>query len=180
LEILYEGRSILDVLNMTVDEALDVFRNQERITRKLEVLRAVGLGYLSLGQATGTLSGGEAQRLKLAYHIAHATGSERMFIFDEPTTGLHLADIEALLKSIDKLLDGGNSVIVIEHNLDLIFHADHIIDLGPEGGEGGGTIVAQGTLSDIMANPSSHTGSFLKRKFLGEREPADARALLRS
>jgi len=164
LEILYQGKSILDVLNMTVDEALDFFEDHPKVTRKLEILKEVGLGYLSLGQSTSTLSGGEAQRLKLAHHIVHLAGSDRMFIFDEPTTGLHLADIEDLLKSINKLLDRRNSVIVIEHNLDLILCADHIIDLGPEGGEGGGTVVAQGTVSDIMANPVSHTGKFLKRK----------------
>jgi excinuclease ABC subunit A len=164
LEVLYEGRSILDVLNMTVDEALDFFKDHPKVTRKLEILKEVGLGYLCLGQSTSTLSGGEAQRLKLAHHIVHSTGSDRMFIFDEPTTGLHLADIEALLKSVNKLLDRGNSVIVIEHNLDLILCADHIIDLGPEGGEEGGTIVAEGTISDIMANPVSYTGRFLKKK----------------
>jgi excinuclease ABC subunit A len=168
LDVLYQGKSILDVLMMTVDEARDFFGDHQRMTRKLEILKEVGLGYLSLGQSTSTLSGGEAQRLKLAHHIAHATGSDRMFIFDEPTTGLHLADIEALLKSIHKLLDGGNSVVVIEHNLDLVFHADHIIDLGPEGGERGGTIVAQGTLADVMAHPLSHTGRFLRRKFRGD------------
>jgi len=134
------------------------------MVRKLQVLKEVGLGYLSLGQSTSTLSGGEAQRLKLGYHIAHSKGSDRMFIFDEPTTGLHLADIEALLQSIKKLLDQGNSVVVIEHNLDLISHADHIIDLGPEGGDGGGSIVAQGSPSEIMENSMSHTGRFLKRK----------------
>ncbi|NIS70963.1 MAG: excinuclease ABC subunit UvrA, partial [Proteobacteria bacterium] len=158
LEILYGGKSILDVLNMTVEEAFDFFADKERITRRLQILRDVGLGYLSLGQSTSTLSGGEAQRLKLAHHIAHSKGSDRMFIFDEPTTGLHLADIEALLMSINRLLDQGNSVVVIEHNLDLIYHADHIIDLGPEGGDDGGTIVAQGSLSAIMAHPLSHTG----------------------
>jgi excinuclease ABC subunit A len=139
------------------------------MVRKLGILAEVGLGYLSLGQSTSTLSGGEAQRLKLAHHIAHSTGSDRMFIFDEPTTGLHLADIEALLKSINKLLDGGNSVVVIEHNLDLIFHADHIIDLGPEGGDEGGSVVAQGNLLDIMAHPLSHTGRFLRKKFPEDR-----------
>lgn len=177
LEIVYKGKSILDVLNMTVDEALDFFGDHQKITQKLEILEEVGLDYLSLGQATSTLSGGEAQRLKLAHHIAHSTGSDRMFIFDEPTTGLHLADIEALLKSMNKLLDQGNSVVVIEHNLDLIFYADHIIDLGPEGGDGGGTIVAQGTLSDIMANPLSHTGRFLRKKLLGQKAPGDLEVL---
>ncbi len=168
LEILYQGKSVLDVLNMTVEEALEFFAEHQRITGRLQILKEVGLSYLSLGQSTSTLSGGEAQRLKLAHHIAHLKGSDRMFIFDEPTTGLHLADIEALLRSINKLLDQGNSVIVIEHNLDLISHADHILDLGPEGGDGGGTIVAQGSLSEIMENPLSHTGRFLRKKILGE------------
>jgi excinuclease ABC subunit A len=170
LEILYNGKSILDVLDMTIDEALDFFRDHPKMRRKLEILAEVGLGYLSLGQSTSTLSGGEAQRLKLANHIVHSTGSDRMFIFDEPTTGLHLADIEALLKSVNKLLEAGNSVVVIEHNLDLIVHADHIIDLGPEGGEGGGTVVAQGSLSEIMAHPSSHTGRFLRKKFASDSQ----------
>ncbi|MBW2121708.1 MAG: excinuclease ABC subunit UvrA [Deltaproteobacteria bacterium] len=165
LQIQYRGKSILDVLNMTVEEALEFFGDDPKITRKLEILMEVGLGYLSLGQSTSTLSGGEAQRLKLALHIAHSSGSDRMFIFDEPTTGLHLADIEALLKSISRLLDRGNSVVVIEHNLDFIYHADYIIDLGPEGGDRGGTVVAQGSLSDIMAHPSSHTGRFLRKRF---------------
>ncbi len=160
--------SILDVLNMTVEEALEFFGDQLKMTRKLRILKEVGLGYLGLGQSTNTLSGGEAQRLKLAHHIAHSRGSDRMFIFDEPTTGLHLADIEALLKSINKLLDQENSVVVIEHNLDLVYHADHVIDLGPEGGDGGGTIVAQGSLADIMANPLSHTGRFLRKRFSGD------------
>ncbi|NIQ38772.1 MAG: excinuclease ABC subunit UvrA [Proteobacteria bacterium] len=176
LEILFEGKSILDVLNMTVEEALDFFTDHRRITRKLRVLREVGLAYLSLGQSTSTLSGGEAQRLKLAHHIADSGGSGRMFIFDEPTTGLHLADIEALLKSVNKLLDQGNSVVVIEHNLDLISCADHIIDLGPEGGDRGGAVVAQGPLSGIMENQSSHTGKFLRKKFLGEEIVGERKA----
>jgi excinuclease ABC subunit A len=164
LEILYKGKSIIDVLDMTVDEALGFFEDHSKIRRQIGVLVEVGLGYLNLGQSTSTLSGGEAQRLKLAHHIAHSTGSGRMFVFDEPTTGLHLADIEALLKSIEKLLDEGSSVVVIEHNLDLIAHADHIIDLGPEGGDDGGAVVVQGSLSDIMSHPASHTGRFLRKK----------------
>ena len=177
LEILYRGKTVLDVLNMTVDEALNFFVDNQGMIGKLQILKEVGLGYLNLGQSTSTLSGGEAQRLKLAHHIANSRGSERLFIFDEPTTGLHLADIEALLKSINKLLDGGNSVLVIEHNLDFVFHADHIIDLGPEGGDRGGTIVARGTLSDIMASPLSHTGRFLRKKFLGNKEPGNLKVL---
>jgi excinuclease ABC subunit A len=164
LEIRHKGKNIPDVLDMTVDEALDFFADQPKMTRRLETLGEVGLGYLSLGQSTSTLSGGEAQRLKLSHHIAHSSGSHRMFIFDEPTTGLHLADIQALLISISKLLDKGNSVVVIEHNLDLISHADYVIDLGPEGGDEGGAVVVQGRLSDVIAHPVSHTGRFLRKK----------------
>lgn len=165
LAVRYKDKNIHDVLDMTVTEALDFFREHEKIASKLRVFYDVGLGYLTLGQPTSTLSGGEAQRLKLAHYIANADGSRNLFIFDEPTTGLHLADIESLLKTFDKMLDQGQSLVVIEHNLDLIFHADYIIDLGPEGGEDGGRVVAAGRIEEVMDCEQSHTGQFLRRKF---------------
>jgi len=166
LDVQYEGKNIHDILNMTVNEALHFFREHEKIASRLQIFYDVGLGYLTLGQPTSTLSGGEAQRLKLAHYIAHADRSQKLFIFDEPTTGLHLADIESLLKTFDKMLDHGQSLVVIEHNLDLIFHADYIVDLGPEGGDKGGRIVASGRIEEVMACEQSYTGKFLRRKFL--------------
>jgi excinuclease ABC subunit A len=165
LNIRYRDKTIYDILNMTLDEALEFFRDNEKITAKLRVFSDVGLGYLTLGQPTSTLSGGEAQRLKLAHHIANAHRSQNLFIFDEPTTGLHLADIDSLLKTFNRMLDQGHSLVIIEHNLDLIFYADHIIDLGPEGGEGGGNVVASGGIDEVIACEQSHTGQFLKRRF---------------
>jgi excinuclease ABC subunit A len=165
LKICYRDKTIYDILNMTLDEALEFFRDNEKITSKLRVFSDVGLRYLTLGQATSTLSGGEAQRLKLAHHIANARGSQNLFIFDEPTTGLHLADIDSLLKTFYKMLDQGHSLVIIEHNLDLIFYADYIIDLGPEGGDNGGRVVVSGGIDEVMACKQSHTGKFLRRKF---------------
>jgi excinuclease ABC subunit A len=149
-----------------VNEALDFFQEHGKVAARLRVFSGVGLGYLMLGQPTSTLSGGEAQRLKLAHYIANADKSQNLFIFDEPTTGLHLADIESLLKTFDKMLDQGQSLVVIEHNLDLVFHADYIIDLGPEGGDNGGAVVAWGSIEEVMACEQSYTGQFLRRKFL--------------
>ncbi len=166
LDVHYKGKSIHDILDMTVNEALDFFREHEKIASRLQVFYDVGLGYVMLGQPTSTLSGGEAQRLKLAHYIADADGSQNLFIFDEPTTGLHLADIESLLKTFDKMLGQGQSLVVIEHNLDLIFQADYIIDLGPEGGGNGGSIVASGRIEEVMDCEQSYTGQFLRRKFL--------------
>ncbi len=164
LKVQYRDRNISEILEMTVEEALLFFNDHPRIVSKLRVLKEVGLGYLPLGQSTNTLSGGESQRLKLAQHIGMAHSGKHLFIFDEPTTGLHLADIELLLKTFDRLLAQGHSLIVIEHNLDLIRCADYIIDLGPEGGEGGGRIVAEGSPETIMASPQSYTGQFLKQR----------------
>lgn len=164
LKVSYRDRNISQVLEMTVEEALSFFADHPKIVSKLQVLKEVGLGYLTLGQSTNTLSGGESQRLKLALHIGQASTGKNLFIFDEPTTGLHLADIELLLKTFDRLLAQGHSLIVIEHNLDLIRCADYIIDLGPEGGEAGGRIVAEGDLRTIMASKQSYTGQFLRQR----------------
>ena len=165
LKINYRDKNISDVLNMTVDEAITFFQGRHRILEKLQTLKDVGLGYLSLGQSTNTLSGGESQRLKLAQHIGQSHEGKNLFIFDEPTTGLHMADVELLLITFQKLLSQGHSIIVIEHNLDLILRADYIIDLGPEGGEEGGRIVANGNLYRIMDSPQSYTGQFLRQRF---------------
>ena len=149
---------------MTVDEALEFFKGRDRILSKLQILKDVGLGYLTLGQSTNTLSGGESQRLKLAQHIGQTREGRNLFIFDEPTTGLHMADVDLLLKTFQKLLAQGHSLIVIEHNLDLIRCADYIVDLGPEGGEEGGRIVVEGDLEKVMASKQSYTGQFLKQR----------------
>jgi excinuclease ABC subunit A len=164
LKVKYRDKDISEVLNMTVDEAITFFQGHRRILSKLQIFKDVGLGYLTLGQSTNTLSGGESQRLKLAQHIGQGGKGKDLFIFDEPTTGLHMADVELLLMTFEKLLSQGHSIIVIEHNLDLIRRADYIIDLGPEGGEEGGRIIAEGDLKKIMASPQSYTGQFLKER----------------
>ena len=164
LKVQYRDKNISEVLDMTVDEAAAFFQDRRRIVSKLQILKDVGLGYLVLGQSTNTLSGGESQRLKLAQHIAQSQEGKNLFIFDEPTTGLHLADIELLLTTFQKLLAQGHSLVVIEHNLDLIRCADYIIDLGPEGGGEGGRIVAEGDLRTIMASKKSYTGQFLRKR----------------
>ncbi|MBO8151378.1 MAG: excinuclease ABC subunit UvrA [Candidatus Marinimicrobia bacterium] len=163
LEIKYKGKNISDVLEMTVDEAYEFFYNVPRIRKKLETLKDVGLGYIKLGQPATTLSGGEAQRVKLAAELSrHSTGNT-LYILDEPTTGLHFEDIKMLLNVLNRLVDQGNTVIVIEHNLDVIKTADYIIDLGPEGGEKGGHVVATGTPEEVSQNPDSYTGQFLQK-----------------
>jgi excinuclease ABC subunit A len=164
LKVRYREKNISEVLDMTVDEAITFFQAHKRILSKLQIFKDVGLGYLTLGQSTNTLSGGESQRLKLAQHIGQSHEGKDLFIFDEPTTGLHMADVELLLMTFQKLLSQGHSLIVIEHNLDLIRRADHIIDLGPEGGEEGGRIIAEGDVKTIMASPQSYTGQFLKQR----------------
>jgi excinuclease ABC subunit A len=169
LKIQYHDKNISEVLNMTVDEAIEFFQDHHRIVSKLQMLRDVGLGYLTLGQSTSTLSGGESQRLKLATHIHEGQQGENLFLFDEPTTGLHLADVELLLMAFQKLLSRGHSLIVIEHNLDLIRWADYIIDLGLEGGNEGGRIVVEGDLKTVTASKHSYTGQFLKQR-LGKDE----------
>ncbi|MBQ6622209.1 MAG: excinuclease ABC subunit UvrA [Mogibacterium sp.] len=163
LEVKYKGKNISDVLNMTVTEALPFFENHPSIRRYLQTLDDVGLGYVKLGQPSTQLSGGEAQRVKLATELSRRSTGRTLYILDEPTTGLHFADVEKLLYVLDRLVDEGNTVIVIEHNLDVIKRADHIIDLGPEGGDEGGTIVATGTPEEVAACPQSYTGQYLKK-----------------
>ena len=162
LEVRYKGKTISDVLEMTIDEAVEFFQNVPRIARKLQVIQDVGLGYIKLGQPATTLSGGEAQRVKLATELSRRSTGRTLYILDEPTTGLHTADIHKLLDILQRLVDGGDTVVIIEHNLDVIKTADHIIDLGPEGGSNGGTIVAEGRPEDIVKVDSSYTGKFLK------------------
>ena len=162
LEVHYKGKTIAEVLDMTIDEAVDFFQNVPRIARKLEIIRDVGLGYIRLGQPATTLSGGEAQRVKLATELSKRSTGKTLYILDEPTTGLHAADIHKLLVILQRLVDGGDTVVVIEHNLDVIKAADYVIDLGPEGGVRGGTIVAQGTPEQIVEVAESYTGKFLK------------------
>ena len=161
LEVKYKGKSIADVLDMTVDDAVEFFSAIPKIYKKMVTLQEVGLGYIRLGQAATTLSGGEAQRVKLATELARRSTGKTLYILDEPTTGLHAEDIRKLLDVLQKLVDGGDTVIVIEHNLDVIKVADHIIDLGPEGGNRGGTIVATGTPEQIAKVKESYTGKFL-------------------
>lgn len=163
LDVRYRGKNIHDVLNMTIREALTFFRDITKIVNKLRVMDEVGLGYLRLGQSATTLSGGEAQRVKLAAHLAKRAGARTLYIFDEPTTGLHFDDINKLLAAFRALIDAGGSLLVIEHNLDVIKTADYIIDLGPEGGDAGGYLVATGTPEEIMKVKESHTGRYLKK-----------------
>ncbi|MBO4546092.1 MAG: excinuclease ABC subunit UvrA, partial [Treponema sp.] len=162
LDVLYKGKSINDVLNMTVDEACDFFVSIPHISRKLETLKSVGLGYIELGQSALTLSGGEAQRVKLANELSKVGTGKTLYILDEPTTGLHFADVKQLMGVIQRLVDAGNSVVMIEHNLDVICQADWIIDLGPEGGSGGGTVVTTGTPEDVAKCKASWTGKYIK------------------
>jgi excinuclease ABC subunit A len=163
LQIRYKGANIAEVLDMDVDEALQFFENVPKVRRILQTLADVGLGYVKLGQSATTLSGGEAQRVKLAKELARASTGGTVYILDEPTTGLHFADIQKLLDVLHRLTDAGNTVIVIEHNLDVIKTADWIVDLGPEGGDAGGYVIAQGTPEDVAQMSDSYTGQFLKR-----------------
>jgi excinuclease ABC subunit A len=152
---------VADVLDLTVDEALQLFKNHPNVRRALETLADVGLGYVALGQSSPTLSGGEAQRVKLSRELSKRSTGRTLYILDEPTTGLHFDDIKKLLRVLDRLVGSGNTVVVIEHNLDVIKTADWVIDLGPEGGDGGGRIVAEGTPEQVAATRGSHTGRFL-------------------
>ncbi|MCH7814915.1 MAG: ATP-binding cassette domain-containing protein, partial [Planctomycetes bacterium] len=170
LEVRYRGRSIADVLELGVSEAAEFFNNFSKIHRLLRALMDVGLGYISLGQSATTLSGGEAQRIKLAAELSKNPLGHTLYILDEPTTGLHFADVHNLLDVLNRLVDKGHTVLVIEHNLDVIKTADWVIDLGPEGGDGGGRIVVEGTPEQVAACPQSHTGRFLARR-LGLKIP---------
>ena len=163
LEVLYKGKNIADILDMTAEEALAFFDNLPRIRNKIATLVDVGLGYIKLGQSATTLSGGEAQRVKLATELSRRATGRTFYILDEPTTGLHMADVHKLIEVLQRLVDAGNTVLVIEHNLDVIKVADYIVDLGPEGGSGGGQIVACGTPEQIAACPESFTGQYLKK-----------------
>ena len=175
LEIRYRGRSIADMLDLTVDQALPLVEHFPPVANKLRTLQDVGLGYIKLGQSATTLSGGEAQRVKLAKELSKRGTGRTLYILDEPTTGLHFDDVKKLLDVLNKLVDQGNTVVVIEHNLDVIKTADHLIDLGPEGGEAGGRIVAQGTPEEVAANRASYTGQVLA-EVLAEVRPAAGKA----
>jgi excinuclease ABC subunit A len=161
LQVRYRGRNISDILDMEISDAAALFKNHRRVYRGLQTLVEVGLGYMKLGQAAHTLSGGEAQRIKLAAELSRTSTGRTIYILDEPTTGLHLDDTAKLLKVLHRLVDEGNTVVVIEHNLDVIKTADHVIDLGPEGGDAGGEIVAIGTPLELSRQPGSHTGRAL-------------------
>ena len=163
LEVKYKGKNIYEVLDMTVEEACRFFDSLPSIRRKIETLRDVGLGYIKLGQPSTTLSGGEAQRVKLATELSRQSTGKTIYVLDEPTTGLHFADVHKLTEILQRLTEGGNTVVVIEHNLEVIKTADYIIDMGPEGGEGGGTVVTAGTPEEVAAVPESYTGQYLKK-----------------
>ncbi len=163
LEVKYKGKSIYDVLDMTVEDAVKFFEPVPSIYRKIKTLMDVGLGYIKLGQPSTELSGGEAQRIKLATELSRRGTGKTIYVLDEPTTGLHFEDVRKLVKILRELSDSGNTVVVIEHNLDVIKTADYIIDLGPEGGDGGGTVIAQGTPEEICKVKKSYTGQYLKK-----------------
>ena len=163
LEVRYKGKNIYDVLDMTVEEALTFFENVRTIKRKIQTLYDVGLGYVKLGQPSTELSGGEAQRIKLATELSKVSTGKTVYILDEPTTGLHFADVQKLVKIMHELVEQGNTVVVIEHNLDVIKTGDYIIDMGPEGGSGGGTVVACGTPEEVAKCKKSYTGAYIKR-----------------
>ena len=163
LEVKHKGKSIFDVLDMTVEEALPFFENVPTIKRKIQTLYDVGLCYIKLGQPSTTLSGGEAQRIKLATELSKKSTGKTIYVLDEPTTGLHFADVHKLVDILQRLTDAGNTVVVIEHNLDVIKTADYIIDMGPEGGDKGGTVIAKGTPEEVAKVKNSYTGQFLKK-----------------
>ncbi|MBQ3920795.1 MAG: ATP-binding cassette domain-containing protein, partial [Firmicutes bacterium] len=168
LEVKYKGKNIFEVLDMSVDEALDFFDNLPQIKRYIQTLHEVGLGYIKLGQPSTQLSGGEAQRIKLATELSKRSTGKTLYILDEPTTGLHFADVDKLISVLQRLVDAGNTVVVIEHNLDVIKTADYIIDLGPDGGDRGGEVIACGTPEAVAKVRTSYTGQYLK-KILGKR-----------
>ena len=162
LEVKYKGKSIFDILDMTIEDAVEFFKNVPSVLRKIQTLNDVGLGYVKLGQPSTELSGGEAQRIKLATELSRKSTGKTIYILDEPTTGLHFADVHKLVDILHRLAADGNTVVVIEHNLDVIKTADYIIDMGPEGGDGGGTVIAQGTPEEVCEVEASYTGKFLK------------------
>jgi excinuclease ABC subunit A len=162
LDVTYKGATIADVLNMSVEEAYDFFEHDQRIARRLGLLKDVGLDYMNLGQPSTTLSGGEAQRVKLAEELGKKDTGDTLYLLDEPTTGLHKADERKLIEVLQRLTDKGNTVVVIEHELDLVKNADHVLDLGPEGGENGGEVVASGTPEEVARHDESHTGKYLR------------------
>ena len=168
LEVRYKGKSISDVLDMTVSDAVMFFKNQPKISNKLKALDEVGLGYIRLGQPSTMLSGGEAQRVKLASELYKKDTGKTLFILDEPTTGLHFYDIQNLMIVLNRLIERGNTVLIIEHNMDVIKCADHIIDLGPEGGDKGGYIIAEGTPEEIIKKKKSYTGLYLKKELINK------------
>jgi excinuclease ABC subunit A len=166
LEVRFKGKSIADVLDMTINQAMEFFENQPSILHKIKTLQAVGLGYIKLGQSSTTLSGGESQRVKLATELSKRDTGKTLYILDEPTTGLHFEDIRVLMGVLNKLVKKGNTVIIIEHNMDVVKTADYIIDIGPEGGSAGGQIVCTGTPQEVAATPASETGRFLKHELV--------------
>jgi excinuclease ABC subunit A len=166
LEVTYRAKNVSDILEMSVDEALEFFKEEKKIVAAIQPLSDVGLGYIKLGQSSTTLSGGEAQRIKIATELSKRDTGKTLYILDEPTTGLHFQDIQLLINVLNKLVDRGNTLIVIEHNLDIIKTADYLIDVGPEGGKGGGTIVAQGSPEVVAKNKDSHTARFLQLELL--------------
>ena len=162
----YKAKNIAQILNMTVDEAVEFFKNIPKLKRMLTTIQEVGLGYLELGQSSNTLSGGESQRLKISRELVKRSSGKMLYVLDEPTTGLHFYDVDKLIKVLRQLVDKGNTVVVIEHNLDMIKNADWIIDMGPEGGEKGGKLVVAGTIQDVINCPQSYTGQYLKKQFM--------------
>jgi excinuclease ABC subunit A len=179
LEVTYRGLSIADALELTVDEAYDLFESIPRVRQRLTALRQVGLGYIQLGQAATTLSGGEAQRVKLASELARKATGSTLYVLDEPTTGLHFQDIELLTHALLELRDAGNTVVIIEHNIELIACADWVIDMGPEGGDKGGEIVVTGSPPEVAACAASHTGHYLKVALERSEDSTPSRALAR-
>jgi excinuclease ABC subunit A len=176
LEVRFKGKTIADVLDMSVEDALEFFERIPKLKRRLQTMHDVGLDYLRLGQPATTLSGGEAQRIKLSTELSKVATGKTLYILDEPTTGLHFADVQRLLEVLGRLVDSGNTVIVIEHNLDVIKSADWIVDLGPEGGDGGGEVVAVGRPEDIVTEPASYTGRFLEGLVQPQIKPRSTRA----
>jgi excinuclease ABC subunit A len=174
LEVRYRGKSIADVLDMTIEDAVDFFENIPTIHRIAKTLKDVGLGYITLGQQSTTLSGGEAQRVKLASELSKRSTGSTLYILDEPTTGLHFQDVSMLIDVLNRLVDQGNTVLVIEHNLDVIKVADHLVDIGPEGGQGGGTIVAEGTPEKVATSKLGHTARFVAAELQACVQPTDA------